>query len=219
MNGAITLAARVEAVRQQRTGNCSRSARLPAVRQQLVDAAGRVAVDAREHVAQVGPGLDAAEFGRLHQAHHDGCPLAGQLAANEQPVLRAKLPGLDQPFEVVVVDRHGPVAQAQRQRLPVVQAVVDGLRDGAAGKAVALELEPRVQLLPQRHAHLLASDEAVFGCHVHQVRLDVINPRPALQRFQGNGAGAGVLGRELLEPAACVRGTSCGLAARLHLGI
>lgn len=37
-------------------GGISRSARLPAVRQQLVDAAGRVGVQVGEHVAQVGPG-------------------------------------------------------------------------------------------------------------------------------------------------------------------
>ena len=42
-------------------------------------------VDAREHVTQVGPWIDAVELGRLHQAHDHRRALAGQLAAHEQP--------------------------------------------------------------------------------------------------------------------------------------
>ncbi len=46
-------------------------------------------------------------------------------------------------FEVIVVYRHLAVEQESRQRLPVVQAVVDGFGDGAAvGHTLALELQP-----------------------------------------------------------------------------
>jgi hypothetical protein len=35
-------------------------------------------VDAREYVAQVGPGVELVELGRLDQAHDDGRALAGR---------------------------------------------------------------------------------------------------------------------------------------------
>jgi hypothetical protein len=102
------------------------------MRQQFIDPVAGMRVDARQHVAQVGPRVQAVELGRLHQAHHHGRALASQLAAHEQPVLRAQLPGLDLPLDEVVVDGHRAVIQVQRQRLPGVQAVVDRLGDLAA---------------------------------------------------------------------------------------
>ena len=39
---------------------------------------------AREHVAQVLPGVVPIELGRLHQAHDHRCALAGQFASGEE---------------------------------------------------------------------------------------------------------------------------------------
>ena len=99
------------------------SGRSPAVGQQLVDAVAGMAVDTREHITQVGPRVQSIELGRLHQAHDHRRALASKLAADELPVLRTQHPWLDLPLDEVVVDRHGPVFQVPRQRLPVVQAV------------------------------------------------------------------------------------------------
>jgi transposase len=55
----------------------------PAMRQQLADAAGRVGVQAREDVFEVGVGVVAVEFGRLHQAHDGGGALAGLVGAGK----------------------------------------------------------------------------------------------------------------------------------------
>ena len=53
-------------------------------------------MDARQHVAQVGPGIDLVELGRLDQAHHDGSELAGQRAAVVMSLVQsAKLHGHD----------------------------------------------------------------------------------------------------------------------------
>jgi len=59
---------------------------LPPVRQQLLDPAVQLRGQPREHVLQVSPGLVPIELGRLQQAHHHRSALAGQLAADEQPV-------------------------------------------------------------------------------------------------------------------------------------
>jgi hypothetical protein len=58
-----------------------------ALAQQLVQAVHAVAVDALEHVLQVGPRLHAVQPRRLDQAegHRRGLPAA--LGAGEQPIL------------------------------------------------------------------------------------------------------------------------------------
>ena len=63
--------------------------RLPAMRQQLIDAGIRVARKPLEDVAQLCPWIEPVELGRLHQAHDDRCALAGQFAAAEEPCLPA----------------------------------------------------------------------------------------------------------------------------------
>ena len=54
------------------------------MRQQVVDAAVEVGGQPIEYVAQIGPGFEPVELGRLHQAHDHGCTLAGEFAATEQ---------------------------------------------------------------------------------------------------------------------------------------
>ena len=87
------MVARVAVARRQRPGNCHWSARMPAVRQQLVDAVRRVAVDAREQVTQVVPRLDAVELSRLHQSYDGGRALTGQLSAHDNQFFAPSLQG------------------------------------------------------------------------------------------------------------------------------
>lgn len=69
---------------------------------------------------------------RLHQAHHDGGLLAGELTAHELPCSVSYRPGLDLPLKLVVVERDSPVLELARQRRPVSQCVVDCLGRGAS---------------------------------------------------------------------------------------
>ena len=65
-------------------------------------------------------------------------------------MIAAHGPGTHQVFDVVVVDGHVAVHQVGHQRGPAVQAVVDGIGDGAAvGHAPALQLQPDMHFLPQ----------------------------------------------------------------------
>ena len=135
-------------------------------------------------------------------------------------IIRAQLPGLDLLFKVVVVDGYAPVAQVQRQRIPAVEAVVDGLGDGAAvDHAPAFELQPGMQLLPQRPAQALAARQALLGRCARQQALDVVDPRPALHGFQRHGAGAGAARGQLLEFAAGMGSTPSGLTAWMDHGV
>jgi|GEM_PF-4413846 len=60
--------------------------RLPPMRQQLLDAAVELRWQPGEHVFEVGPRVAPAQLGTLQQAHHHRSALAGQLAANKEPV-------------------------------------------------------------------------------------------------------------------------------------
>ena len=73
----------------------------PLVRQQIFDPAIQLRGQAREHVLEVGPGVVSIELGRLQQAHHHGGPLAGQLAADEQPIAPSQGPGSNSVLDVV----------------------------------------------------------------------------------------------------------------------
>ena len=102
------------------------------MRQQLIDAAGQVVGQPCEHVLQVRPRVMTMHLGGLRQAHDDSGALAGQRAACEQPGLAAHGPGPHEIFNMVVIDRHVAIEQVDGQSRPAVQAVVDGIGDGAA---------------------------------------------------------------------------------------
>jgi len=101
----------------------------------------------------------------------------------------------------------------QCQLGPVVEAVVDGLPNGAAGHAGAFELQPRAKLVPQRLAQPLSPVLAVLGCHAGELSLHVVDPRPALQRLDRHGAGPGVARGQLFEAAPRMRSAARRLAA------
>lgn len=60
------------------------------MRQQFVDAAVKVREQPREHVPQVGVGVEAIQTRRVNQAHHHGRALTGEYASGKQPVLAAQ---------------------------------------------------------------------------------------------------------------------------------
>src|SRR5438105_6267280 len=135
---------------------------LPAMGQQFVDLPVQLRGQPREHVFEVGPRVSPVELGRLQQAHHRRGSLAGQLAADEQPIAPSKRPGPHLVFQMVVVDGDLAVQQELRQPLPAVQAVVDRLGDGAAvGHTRSLELQPDMQLFPQRLGSLLSHQQSL----------------------------------------------------------
>ena len=62
----------------------------PLMRQQLLDSAVQLGRQSGEHILEVGPRVMPIELCRLQQAHHHCGTLAGQFAADEQPVLSTK---------------------------------------------------------------------------------------------------------------------------------
>lgn len=120
------------------------------MRQQLVESAVEQRRQSLQHVTQVGPGIMPVHARRLHQAHHDGGTLPRKLAAHELPRTATHRPGLDLPFEVVIVERDSTVLKVPSQGRPMAQRVVDGLgRSAAVSDQPALQRQPLAQLFPQ----------------------------------------------------------------------
>jgi hypothetical protein len=57
--------------------------RLPAMREQLIDAAVHMGWQSCQHVLEIGPRIVAMQLRGLQQAHHDGGALSGQFTSGE----------------------------------------------------------------------------------------------------------------------------------------
>lgn len=94
------------------------------MRQQLLNPAGPMRGQAREHILQVGIRVVPVHARRLHQAHHHRRPLARTQVPGEQPVVSPNRNRPDLVLDPVVVHGQLPVINEARQRSPTPQAVV-----------------------------------------------------------------------------------------------
>lgn len=79
----------------------------------------------------------------MQQTHQHGGALADHLAFHKQPILAPQGPRSYLIFDRVAVYRRGTIEQEARERLLVVQTVVDCLGNGAAvGDFLTLQLQP-----------------------------------------------------------------------------
>ena len=124
---------------------------LPAVWQQLIDAAGLVRGQPRKNILEVGVGIVPAHTCRLDQAHHRRCPLARAQATGKQPVAPANRDRADLVLDPVVVHRQLSVIDEPRERLPAPQAVVQRLGRGR-GRSIRRILALQPHPLPVRNA-------------------------------------------------------------------
>jgi hypothetical protein len=72
---------------------------------------GRIIGDAREHVMQIGLGIEAVQLGRLDQGIEDGRALGPEVGAGEQVVLAPERHAAQRPFGGVVFDRDAPIVE------------------------------------------------------------------------------------------------------------
>lgn len=116
------------------------------MRQQLVDATGGVRRQAIQHVLEVGVWVMPVDACRVQQTHDGGRSLARPQAAGEQPIRSADRDRADLVLDPIVRDRHVAVAHEVRELLPALQAVVDGLDGGRAGRhQLSLPQQPSVE--------------------------------------------------------------------------
>lgn len=103
------------------------------MRQQLVDAGGRVRVDAHQHVADIGDRIEAVGFARRHERVEPCEVLATLLVADEEEVLPAEGDDAERTLRLIVVNGDPDVVEEARQVLPLIERAVDRLAERTLG--------------------------------------------------------------------------------------
>ena len=91
---------------------------------------------AKQHIAQVGKGVEAVAFGGLDEGVVVGGGAASAVGAQEEPVFAAHGDAAQGLFGWVVVDVEYAVVEIPGERAPVVHRIVHRFADGALGQDV-----------------------------------------------------------------------------------
>jgi hypothetical protein len=127
-------------------------------------------------------------------------------------------PWTHQILKVIVVQGHITIAQVCRQRLPMVQAVIDRLGRGAAfGHAPQLQRQPGMERFPQWARQRLPLRQPLLRQHASQFTLNAVDRSDALHRLGRHGAA--LVFEQFVELASRMGQTTSGLAVmqRRHL--
>ena len=107
--------------------------RFPAVGQQFADLVYGVFLDSEEHILQPGLGIDLVHFTASHEGIDDGDSLGCFVIAGKEVIFSAQCYGPDGIFHQVVVNFDFTIQEESFEFLPSVEAIIDGLADGAFG--------------------------------------------------------------------------------------
>lgn len=84
------------------------------MRQQLLDLAGSLRRQPRQHILEISIGIMPVDARLLDQAHDRRRSFAAAQRPSKQPVRTPKRPRPDQVFDLVVVDGHSTILQVAR---------------------------------------------------------------------------------------------------------
>jgi hypothetical protein len=116
--------------------------------QQFLDAVDGMVGDTRQHLAQIGFGIDTVEFRRTNQAVDRRRPLPASIRSGKQVVLSAQSHAPQRAFGSVVVDFDVAIFYIAGQCLPAGECVADG-HPGRRPGARPLDSYTRRQLYTQ----------------------------------------------------------------------
>ena len=106
--------------------------------------------DPRQHVGKPGLGIDVVELGGLDQRVHDGCAVAARVRAAEGPVAAADRDAANGSLGGIVRQADAAVVEEARERLPVIEGVVDRFGKRALrGELLALASEPFLEAVDE----------------------------------------------------------------------
>ena len=130
---------------------------IPELGAELEDSAARPGGQEREHVAEIGPRLDAVELAARDERDGDGIPVRAIVAAAEEPVLAADHLAPQLELGEVVVEAQVPILEEAPHRDTVVVEVLHRLADRRvlAGQGL-LSPDPRVELGEHRRRERFA---------------------------------------------------------------
>src|ERR1700733_8817051 len=121
--------------------------RFPPVREQFVDPAIRVGLDAGEHVRQVRDGVHAVFFARRDERVEHGVVVTRLLVSDKEVVRSAERDAAEPSLGWIIVRWDGRVSKEASERTEVPQKISDRLRDTGAGfEAVPMTTSPTKEL-------------------------------------------------------------------------
>jgi len=137
---------------------------LSLVREQLADAARRVAGDSLEDIVEVEERIDPAPAATPHQAEHHCTPSRAVLVAELDPVVSAQSDFAQLLLDIIIVDFEAAVLEEPRKRYPVVVEVFYGPAE-ICTRQTDLEslVDPLTKLLHHGRRLLLAKLQPFAG--------------------------------------------------------
>ncbi len=94
-------------------------------RQELLDTVDGMIGDVRQHMLQIGFGIEAVELGRPDEGIEDGGAFASAIGAGEEIVATAHGNPTQGPFGCGVIDLDAAIVQVAHHRVPEREGVVD----------------------------------------------------------------------------------------------
>ena len=126
-------------------------------------------------------------------------------------IITTKAPGPHLVLDPIVIHGHSAVFQELRERLPVVQAVIDRLGNRAAvGHSSAFKSQPSVQFFPQWLAAFLAHLQSLLATQPPGIGFNAVQPCNSPDGLSRHRAGVGFEQFVKLPPR--VSQTICSLA-------
>jgi len=149
-----------------------------------------------EGPVEVRPGVDFQQLAGTDDGVKDGGILSGVGVADEEPVFESEFGGADLALDGIVIDQDVAVVRLaeEGQLAPAVEAVGDGLAEGALGKDLRVAgcaQQALVQLEDEWHGTLRAESGALLSGHILGVGLDAVEG--AKENEKGGGAVISVL--------------------------
>jgi hypothetical protein len=157
----------------------------PGPRQQFVKTVDRVPVDhAREHVMEVGVGLDVVKLAGLNQRTQHGPSMAAPIAAGEEMILATEGNRPDRPFNRVGIEFDAAIMQEACQTVPARERVADRFgKRAAAWYRRKLRFKPDAQSVDDWLRAAAASREPVCRRLTANVGVDGIEFADLAQRL------------------------------------
>jgi hypothetical protein len=102
--------------------------------QEFADTVYRVILDSEQHILQPGLGIDLVHFTARHEGIHYGDSLGRFVITGKEVIFSAQGYGSDGVFDQVIIDFNFAIQEESFEFFPAVEAVSDGLADGAFGQ-------------------------------------------------------------------------------------
>ena len=146
-----------------------------------------VVVDPRQGIGEVGFGIKPVQLCRLDERQSIGQPFATGIRSGEQEVLAADGDGTHGSLGRIVVDPDAAIVEEQRESVPSIEAIADGLGQVALARDLSEPLlGPAFEGVDQRPGFVLAHSLANIGGLAREGPLDIVEGADLVECLLGD---------------------------------